>query len=63
MNNFRLSTFVGSRVFLSKEEKNKIINATPIIEYLEDGRIRDISKNSIVASQISCIYEIKTPSG
>jgi hypothetical protein len=63
MNNFRLSTFAGSTVFLSKEEKNTIINATPQIEYLSDGRVKDISKNSIVASQISCVYEIKTING
>ena len=63
MNNFRLSTSAGSKVFLSKKEKDKIINATPQIEYLSDGRVRDISRDSIVTSRISCVYEIKTVKG
>jgi hypothetical protein len=63
MNNFRLSTFAGSIVFLSEEEMNKIVKAMPQIKYLTDGRVKDISKNSIVALQNSCVYEIKHING
>jgi hypothetical protein len=64
MNNFRLSTYVGdSKVVLSNSDKDLILNAAAIIEYLKDGRVRDINKNLIVVSPISCIYEIKTPKG
>lgn len=64
MNNFRLSTYVGdSKVVLSNSDKDLILNAAATIEYLKDGRVRDINKNLIVVSTISCIYEIKTPKG
>jgi hypothetical protein len=64
MNNFRLSTYVGdSKVVLSNSDKDLILNAAATIEYLKNGRVRDINKNLIVVSTISCIYEIKTPKG
>lgn len=64
MNNFRLSTYAGdSKAVLSNSDKDLILNAAATIEYLKDGRVRDIKKNLIVVLPISCIYEIKTPKG
>jgi hypothetical protein len=64
MNNFRLSTYAGgSKVVLSNSDKNLILNAAATIEYLNDGRVRDLNIDLIVVSSIGCIYEIKTPKG
>ena len=58
MNNFRLSTFEGSTEVLSIEKINKIVNAVPFFEYLGDGRVRDLSTNSIITTPNSCVYEV-----
>ena len=63
MNNFRLSTYSGSTEFLSKFEKDQIINAKPTIEHLSDGRIIDIETKEILPSVRSCVYEIRKPNG
>jgi len=63
MNNYRLSTFKGSVALLSNEERDKIINVIPLIEYLKDGRVRDINKNVIISSQMSCLYGVTKPNG
>lgn len=63
MNNYRLSTFKGSVALLSNEERDKIINVIPLIEYLKDGRVRDINKNVIISSQMSCLYEVTKSNG
>lgn len=61
MNNFRLSTF-KNRIYYIR--RNKIVNAVPYIEYLEDGRVRHLD-NSIAAEILlsGCVYEIKKPDG
>jgi hypothetical protein len=58
MNNFRLSTYEGPIETLSIEEINKVVNAAPFYEYLEDGRVRDLSTNSIITTPNSCVYEV-----
>jgi hypothetical protein len=58
MNNFRLSTYEGPIEVLNIEEINKIVNAAPFFEYLGDGRVRDLSTNSIITAPNSCVYEV-----
>lgn len=62
MNNFRLSTFKGKIEYITLEERHKIVNAVPYIEYLEDGRVRHLD-NSIEILLSGCVYEIKKPDG
>jgi len=50
MNNFRLSTYSGSVESLSKDERDLLINARPIIEHINDGRQRDIVTKSSASS-------------
>ena len=63
MNNFRLSTSERLTEVLSVKERDMIANAVPLLEYLSDGRVRDLSNNSILTTTISCVYEIVTPEG
>lgn len=72
MNNYRLSTnttFAPLSLFpggmesdgglsLSKDEKDKLILATPTVEHLGDGRVRDIITRKIIHQQTSCIFVI-----
>lgn len=60
MNNYRLSTNIAPPLglSLSKDEKDKLIFATPVIEYLPDGRARDIITRKVLHQQTSCVYEI-----
>lgn len=65
MNNFRLSTYSGNMPveILSKNERDIMENALPLVEQLWDGRIRDISSKKIIYQHESCIYKIITPNG
>lgn len=63
MNNYRLSTFTGCKEFISNSEKDKILNADCIIEYLKDGRVLNKNTNKEVTTTISCVYEIIEPNG
>lgn len=63
MNNFRLSTCERLTEALSVKERDIITNAAPLLEYLSDGRIRDLSNNSILTTTTSCVYEMVTPEG
>ena len=64
MNNYRLSTYPGYVESFSEEERYLLINATPCLEHLSDGRQRDIvTKKVIHRRSSSCIYEITQPSG
>lgn len=63
MNNYRFSTGSGAAEKLSNNELNKLLNATPTIEYLNDGRVRDIETKKIISQQISSVYEIVKPDG
>lgn len=64
MNNYRLSTYSGSVESFSEDERYLLINATPSIEHLSDGRQRDIvTKKVIHRRSSSCVYEITQPSG
>ena len=64
MNNFRLSTYLGSVEYLRKYERDMIINAIPSIEHLRDGRQVHIATKKVVHNRSSsCIYEIVKPTG
>lgn len=56
MNNFRLSSFKGKLEHITLEERYKIINAAPNIEYLEDGRVKHLDDNSIEILLSGCVY-------
>lgn len=58
MNNYRLSTHLGKLELLSKSERDILINASPTVEYLSDGRQRAIVTRKIVHQKSSCVYEI-----
>jgi hypothetical protein len=58
MNNYRLSTYLGSVDLLNETEKNLLLHAKPCIEHLSDGRLRDILTNKIIHQHTSCVYEI-----
>ena len=63
MNNYRLSRYQGTVIYLSKNEMNRLINAKPTIEHLKDGRQRDLFTNKVIDRRSSsCIYEIVKPS-
>jgi hypothetical protein len=64
MNNFRLSTYLGTVESISISEINEIINAKATIEHLSDGRQIDIeTKKLIHRRSSSSIYEIIKYSG
>ena len=63
MNNYRLSSWPDQVNILSKNEYIKLINATPIFEYLNKGRVRDIETKKIINQQVSSVYEINKPIG
>lgn len=64
MNNYRLSTYSGLVESFSEDARYLLINATPCIEHLSDGRQRDIvTKKVIHRRSSSCVYEIIQPSG
>lgn len=58
MNNYRLSTNSDEVKFLSKLEMDTLVNISPAIEHLSDGRQRDIVTRKIVHQHASCVYEI-----
>lgn len=63
MNNYRLSTCERLIEALSVKERDSIANAVPLLEYLSDGRVRDLINNSVLITTVSCVYEIVTPEG
>jgi hypothetical protein len=58
MNNYRLSTSTSKSETLSSEEKNKLLNITPKVERLKDGRLLDILSNKVIHQAESSIYKI-----
>ena len=61
MNNYRLSTNTDpDKEFLDKLEMDTLVNISPTIEHLSDGRQRDITtlRRKIVHQHTSCVYEI-----
>ena len=58
MNSYRLSTNTASGSPLSKDEWDKLSSALPTVNYLFDGRVRDISTGKMLHQKISCVYEI-----
>lgn len=64
MNNYRLSTYLGTVESISISEINEIINAKATIEHLSDGRQIDIeTKKLIHRRSSSSIYKIIKYSG
>jgi hypothetical protein len=58
MNNFRLSTNKEIVQFLNNEEMDLLLNASPTIERLIDGRVVDSVTKKILPKLNSCVYEI-----
>lgn len=57
MNNYRLTTNKkGVEVFTS-EEREILKNATPTLERLNDGRLREIETGKIEIKSSQCLYE------
>ena len=63
MNNYRLSTNAMTGPCLTNEERDILISAPATVEYLYDGRVRDISTGKLIHQQISCVYDIRKLSG
>jgi len=61
MNNFRLSTSKQSSEVLNLDQRDKIAKASPLFKYLDDGRILDLTNNSIITKPNSLEYEVITP--
>nr|QCW06919.1 hypothetical protein [Drechslerella brochopaga] len=61
MNNSRFS--IGSVKYLSKDERNMLINAMPTIEHLNDGSQIYRDKKVMHNRSSSCVYEIIKPTG
>jgi hypothetical protein len=58
MNNFRFSNYKGGVKYLSQEEIEKLLTASPTIEHLLDGRVIDSVTKKVLPKQNSCVYEI-----
>jgi hypothetical protein len=58
MNNFRLSTNKKIVQYLNNEEMDLLLNASPTIERLFDGRVIDSTTKNILPKLNSCVYEI-----
>ena len=62
MNNFRLSTKINNNSkLLSPDEINTLINASPLVEHLWDGRVCVKSAKKIIHQRESSIYKILKP--
>ena len=62
MNNYRLSTHPESVELLSNLEMETLINVSPSILHLSDGRQKDLITGKIIHQHSSNIYEIIKPS-
>lgn len=58
MNNYRLSTNKEKIQFLNNEEMGLLLNASPTITRLFDGRVVDSITKKILPRLNSCVYEI-----
>lgn len=58
MNEYSLTTSLKPLVVLSDDELETIKNAPSTIEYLKDGRVRDIRTRILIHQNQSCIYKI-----
>ena len=61
MNNYRLSTSSERVELLSSSEIDTLVNASPFVEHLSDGRQRDLTTGKIIHQHSSSIYEIIKP--
>jgi hypothetical protein len=60
---YSLSTNTTPGLSLSKEQRDKLIFATPTFKYLYDGRVIDFSTGKLIHQQISCVYDIRKLNG
>lgn len=58
MNNYRLSTNKTQKELLTNLEMNTLLNASPCINHLSDGRQIDLNTDKIIHQHTSCVYEI-----
>lgn len=58
MNNYRLTTNKKGIVVFTAEERELIKNATPTLERLKDGRLREIETGKIEIKSSQCLYEV-----
>ena len=65
MNNFRLTNYSNKipSEFITKDERNSLFNAAPVIEYLWDGRVRKIDDKKIIFQHESSIYIVINSNG
>lgn len=63
MNNSRLSTNKEQVEVLHNEEMDLLLNASPTIIRLLDGRVRDISTGKILPKLTSCLLEVTSDRG
>ena len=61
MNNYRLSTSSERVEPLSSSEIDTLVNASPFVEHLSDGRQRDLTTGKIIHQHSSSIYKIIKP--
>lgn len=61
MNNYRLSTSTSNSETINSEVKDKLINMTPKVKRLKDGRLLDILSNKVIHQAESSIYKILNP--
>lgn len=61
MNNYRLSTNSESVERLSDSEYQTLVNASPCIAHLSDGRQRDLNTGKIIHQHSSNVYEVIKP--
>ena len=65
MNNFRLTNYSKKKPaeIISNDEKNFLFKTSPLVEYLWDGRLRNIETKKIVNQHESSIYIVLNPKG
>lgn len=63
MNNFRLSTNLRKELILTPTERDMINNASPTLERLLDGRLRELATGKVVLNRSNCVSEVIRPDG
>nr|YP_007507038.1 intronic ORF at intron 1 of rnl [Ceratocystis cacaofunesta]AFO38136.1 intronic ORF at intron 1 of rnl [Ceratocystis cacaofunesta] len=61
MNNFRLSTNPEQVESLNSTEKSLLVNASPLVKHLDDGRQIDLRTDKIIHQHSSSIYKVIKP--
>nr|YP_009704177.1 intronic ORF at intron 1 of rnl [Ceratocystis fimbriata]YP_009710329.1 intronic ORF at intron 1 of rnl [Ceratocystis albifundus]QEN73740.1 intronic ORF at intron 1 of rnl [Ceratocystis fimbriata]QFX74831.1 intronic ORF at intron 1 of rnl [Ceratocystis albifundus] len=61
LNNFRLSTNPEQVESLNSTEKSLLVNASPLVKHLDDGRQIDLRTDKIIHQHSSSIYKVIKP--